>query len=133
MTMETVFLENEKISLAAGEQKIEREHLHGLLIAGPIEVREAIEEQTAILHGEQEEWDQSALAKMAHDVNAGQDTTSALAEVVNALVPRMAAFETAARGLVDHQQETAKLVQGLADHQQLIAELIAKIAAKVGD
>jgi hypothetical protein len=112
--MKTVFLDNEKIRLAAGERKIDSDQLQGLLVAGLIEIREAIEEQTRSLH-----WDGSALGELGRAVNATQDTSSALAQVINGLVPRVASIEAAVRSIVYHDQE--------------MAELLAKIATKVGD
>ncbi|MCU0916902.1 MAG: hypothetical protein MUC88_20430 [Planctomycetes bacterium] len=79
-----------------------------------IEISEAIEEQTDRLYDEQQEWDQSALAKLAKDVGV---LTDAVGEQAN----KLDAFEQALQGVITHQGETAKLVQDLAEKVAVLA------------
>lgn len=80
-----------------------------------IEIREALEEETRVLAGEQYAYDGSALAKLGHDVTAAQDTVKAVAHVVKDLLVRIEALEVALQSVIDHQGETAKLLTVLAE------------------
>jgi len=97
-----------------------------------IEIREAIEAQTARLGGEQEQWDQGAIAKLSGASSAQADIIVDIQtklkemarlqeeylhfkdEALRDLAGRIVALERALRHLQGHQQETAALLTELA-------------------
>lgn len=87
-----------------------------------VEIREAIEMQTQLLSGVQQDWDQAALARLfgiaeRHDQGLGaqlhaiHDGQARL----GAIEAKLDAFEQALQGVIHHQGETAKLMQALAE------------------
>jgi prefoldin subunit 5 len=89
-----------------------------------MEIRLAIEEQPRRLGGAQEDGDSSALAQLAHGVNARQDTGSALAQVINNLVPRVATLETADLANTNEIRSLGSKIERL---EAQLAELAAKV------